>query len=357
MTIFTRWFAKGKRRIQRRLDKRGDTITFRPQFAVSNIHYEVSDKVGAIACGGLGAIHLLARRMGLIDAIDERLHLLKFHLPYHESDHVLNFAYNALCGGVCLQDMELRRNDENVLNALGTRRIPAPTTAGDFCRRFAARDVETPIDDTRRRVWAEQPDDFFDCAAIDLDGSMAQTSGQCEARDGHILQRRLGLPSADRVAGQHQRSAEHRQSSGQPALARGPSAKWLVRCFSACAGFRKVLLRGDTDFSQTEHLDGWDDLPRVRFIYGFDALAKVVESPRICRTRPRPTHQILPGLFVRGLNRTSERSVESSRSLEATHLHGEEACPVPRSPLKNTFVPSRIRASTGARNICCWTLW
>ena len=142
-TIFSRWFAQRKSRIERRLDKKNLTFGFEPQFAASNIHYEVSDKIGGISCGGIGAMHLLARRYGLIEAINQRLHLLKLHLPYHESDHVLNFAYNALCNGVCLQDIELRRNDENYLNALGARSIPDPTTAGDFCRRFGARDVET----------------------------------------------------------------------------------------------------------------------------------------------------------------------------------------------------------------------
>ena len=41
--------------------------------------------------------------------IDERLRLFKFHLPYHESDHVLNIAYNALCDAALLQDLELRQ--------------------------------------------------------------------------------------------------------------------------------------------------------------------------------------------------------------------------------------------------------
>ena len=62
--------------------------------------------------------------------------LFKIHLPYHESDHVLNLAYNALCDGRCLEDLELRRQDEAYLNLLGAERIPDPTTAGDFCRRF-----------------------------------------------------------------------------------------------------------------------------------------------------------------------------------------------------------------------------
>ena len=110
-------------------------------FAARNIHYDVADKARGLACGGIGAMHLLARQVGLIDAIDRDLHLLKVHLPYHESDHVLNFAYNIQCGGTCFEHLELLRNDEVYLDALGTQRIPDPTTAGDFCRRFTARDV------------------------------------------------------------------------------------------------------------------------------------------------------------------------------------------------------------------------
>src|SRR6202140_1653632 len=118
----------------------------RPVLSASNIHYEVSDRQRGLAHGGIGAMHLLARQTGLIDAIDRRLHLLKIHLPYHESDHVLNLAYNPLCDGTCLQDLELRRQDEVYLDALGAQRIPDQTTAGDFCRRFRAADVQTLID-------------------------------------------------------------------------------------------------------------------------------------------------------------------------------------------------------------------
>ena len=183
MSIFRRWFAKGKSRIECRLDKTHDKIALQPSFTASNIHFEVSDKAGAINFGGIGALHLLARHIGLIDEIDRRLHLLRWHLPYHESDHVLNIAYNALCGGTCLQDLELRRNDVNFLNALGTGRIPDPTTAGDFCRRFKADNVETLQDifnSVRQRVWKKQPKDFFECATIDMDGTMAMTTGQCK---------------------------------------------------------------------------------------------------------------------------------------------------------------------------------
>ena len=151
--------------------------------SASNIQYEVSDKARGVGCGGIGAMHLLAGRSGLVEAIDGNLHLLKVHLPYHESDHVLNIAYNILAGGTCLEDIEQRRNDEVYLDALAARSIPDPTTAGDFCRRFAAADVVTlmeTINEVRLGVWRRQPGRFFQQAVIDADGTLATTYGQCK---------------------------------------------------------------------------------------------------------------------------------------------------------------------------------
>ena len=68
----------------------------------SNIQYELADRSHGLGAGGIGAIHLMVRRSGLIEAINNRVPLLKLHQPYHESDHVLNIAYNVLCDGKCL---------------------------------------------------------------------------------------------------------------------------------------------------------------------------------------------------------------------------------------------------------------
>jgi hypothetical protein len=265
----------------KRLDHTRDIMTFEPEFAASNIHYEVSTKTGAISCGGIGAMHLLAKQIGLVEAIDQRLHLLKVHLPYQESDHVLNFAYNALCHGTCLQDIELRRNDENFLNALGTRRIPDPTTAGDFCRRFKRSDLFTFMDivnETRLKVWAKQPDDFFTCATIDMDGTMTETTGQC--KQGMDI-------SYDGVWGYHPlvltlaNTGEVLSIVNRPANrpSHEDAAPQVDRAVQLClrAGFRKVVLRGDTDFSQTRFLDGWDSDERIRFFFGYDATPNLKE--------------------------------------------------------------------------------
>jgi len=155
-----------------------------PMFRARNIQYEVSDRAQAIGYGGIGLIHSLAQQSGLIDAIDRNVQLLKFHFPYHESDHVLNIAYNAMTGGQCLEDLELKRRDEAYLDALGTTRIPDPTTVGDFCRRFkTAADVnalQKALAETRQKVWKRQPSEFFAQATIDMDGSIVQTTGECK---------------------------------------------------------------------------------------------------------------------------------------------------------------------------------
>ena len=172
-----------KRRILRRIENTPGVERPEPMMTASNIHYEMSEEVRGIAPGGIGAIHLLARRVGLIRDLDENLHLLKRHLPYHESDHILNIAYNLLAGGSRLEHIEVRRNDEVFLDALGAERIPDPTTAGDFCRRFTAGDVEQLMDtlnETRLRVWKEQPPEFFDEAFLDVDGTLAPTDGWCK---------------------------------------------------------------------------------------------------------------------------------------------------------------------------------
>jgi hypothetical protein len=273
--------ADRKRQILDRLDKTKLGDVSKPVLGASNIHYEIAERVHGIAHGGIGAFHLLARRIGLIDAIDRNLHLLKVHLPYHESDHVLNFAYNALCNGDCLQDIELRRNDVNFLDALGAQRIPDPTTAGDFCRRFKEYHIgvlQETFDDVRIGVWKKQPEAFFDRAILDADGTLVATGAEHKegvdiAYDGtwgyHALL--VSLANTGEVLRLVNRPGNRPSHEG--------AADALDQAAATCfrAGFRKVLLRGDTDFSQTEHLDRWDQDGRIRFIFGYDAKKNLID--------------------------------------------------------------------------------
>jgi Transposase DDE domain group 1 len=267
--------ASRKRRLAARIrhDHRPSEV---PMLAASNIQYELSARDRGLTCGGIGAVHLLARRVGLIDALDRKLHLLQIHLPYHESDHVLNIAYNILADGACLQDLELLRQDEVFLDALGARRIPDPTPAGDFCRRFTEADVWTlqgVFNQCRQRVWALQGPAFFRRAILDADGTLAPTTGECKqgmdiSYDGqwgyHPLW--LSLANTQEPLFLVNRSGNRPSHEGAAACC----DKSIVVCRDA--GFQSILLRGDTDFSQTAHLDRWDAQPDVKFLFGLDAM-------------------------------------------------------------------------------------
>jgi hypothetical protein len=274
-----RQLAARKRRIARRIENQPGVEGQQPMMAASNIHYEISDRTRAIAPGGIGAIHLLARKIGLIDDIDRDLHLLKRHLPYHESDHVLNIAYNLLAGGSRLEHLEVRRNDEVYLDALGARRIPDPTTAGDFCRRFIEADVlrlmET-FNETRLRVWKEQPADFFEEAFIDADGTLAPSGGVCKqgvdiAYDGTWGYHPLVVSLANTAEPLYLVNRSGNRPSHEHADLYFDKSAGLCRR----AGFKKVTFRGDTDFSQTKHLDRWDRAGH-RFIFGIAAMPNLM---------------------------------------------------------------------------------
>ena len=153
------FLKESKKKLKRRLRRKQYEDQPKPMFKAANITYTISEKVEAIGYGGIGVMHTLVRRLKLDRAINQALRLLKVHVPYHESDHVLNMAYNVLCGGTCLEDIERLRNDETYMNSLAAERIPDPTTAGDFLRRFDEASLlalQEAINDTRRKVWAKQ---------------------------------------------------------------------------------------------------------------------------------------------------------------------------------------------------------
>jgi hypothetical protein len=176
-----------------------------------------------------------------------------------------------------LEDIEQRRQDEAYLNALGAERIPDPTTAGDFCRRFHAghlQSLQEAFDVVRQKVWARQPKAFFQTATIDVDGTMVGTTGEC--KEGMSL-------SYKGVWGYHPLLVTLANTGEVLRLVNRPgnrpshegAAVQLDQAIALCrqAGFQKIVLRGDTDFSQTTHLDRWHKLGCVQFVFGLDLTA------------------------------------------------------------------------------------
>lgn len=304
------------------------------------LHYEVAERTGAVGCGGLGAVHTLAQRLGLVKEIDEHLHLLKVHLPYHESDHVLNFAYNILAGGVRLEDLELRRQDEHYMNGLGAQRIPDPTTAGDFTRRFAPSDILTLqecINRTRQKVWSKQPEGFLTEAYVDVDGTIAGTLGECK---GGMDMSYKGIWGYAPLIVSLANTNEVLYLVNRPgnAASHADSVPWIDRAIALVrpqAG--SVTVRGDTDFTHTAHLDRWD-AQGTKFILGMDAHAKVVGLAEALpaaawrRLERTPPYEILTEPRTRPGN--VKEQIVQERGYKNIVLEGEDIAEISYKPLK-----------------------
>jgi len=276
-----RRLAREQRVIERRLaDAVGPNPTG-PVLGRTRIRYEYAERTKGVAHGGMGMIARLVEGVGLAAEIDDSVQLLAQHRPYHESDHVLNIAYNALCGGTRLEDIEARRGDRVFLDGLGAEALPDPTTAGDFCRRFDEGSImalQDAINAARERVWARQAEAFFATTArIDADASIVGTDGECKA----------GMDIAYNGTWGYSALMVSLANTAEPLYlalhgANRPSHEGVVplydRAIALCrrAGFSDVLLRGDTDFALTTEFDRWD-AEGVRFVFGYDARANLVE--------------------------------------------------------------------------------
>ena len=276
----TKILNKRKGNLAKRLERKQFSEQRRPFLRAQNIHYEMAERVRAIECGGIGAFHLLACNSGLVDAINDRVHLLKRHLPYYESDHVLNIAYNTLSGGTCLDDIELRRNDEAYMDGLGAERIPDPTTAGDFTRRFFEKDVVDlmeAINGIRPKMWNKRLSRTERKEAIvDVDGTHARTWGECKegiglSYDGKWCYHPLLVSLANTMEPLYLVNR-----SGNSASHKG-AVEWIDRAIGLVRqSFKKVCLRGDTDFALTAYFDRWSE-EGVDFAFGMDAMQNLVQ--------------------------------------------------------------------------------
>jgi hypothetical protein len=269
---------RSKRKPRKRLAGKPCANQPNPVLAPVNIVYEIAERTRAISFGGIGLVHTMVSRLGLAKAIDQRLSLLKAHLPYFESDHVLTIAYNVLTGGTCLDDIDRLRANEAALDALGAQRLPDPTTEGDFPRRFdgpSVLELQEAINQTRRRVWASQSRAFGREAILDVDGTVAETLGECKEGMEMSYKGIWGyspllptLASTNEVLYLVNRSGNHRSSFD--------AHVWIDRALALLEPrFRRIWIRGDSDFALTPHLDRWDERG-ARFVFGYDAYEALV---------------------------------------------------------------------------------
>lgn len=271
--------ARRKRNLGKRLKRKLSARRKGPAMAASNVQYEMSGRINATVCGGLPAVHQAVRKTGLDRAINEGAALLKQHRPYFDSDHVLAIAYTVLCGGTCIEDLKAVREDTALLDALGASRLPAPSTAGDYLRRFETQEQIDALQDVinikRRELWLRQDEEFRSVGIINVDGTLAPTTGEHKLGTDFAYDGSFGYHPLV-VSLHNTREPLFLLNRSGNSVSHGGSPHYIDRALDLAAGvFREVCLRGDTDFSLTEHLDDWDR--KCTFVLGVDARSNMVE--------------------------------------------------------------------------------
>lgn len=304
-----------------------------PVFGSGKVSYEVGGYGEATPYGGLAAMHRLVSKLGLVEAIDERLELLKVHLPYHESDHVLNVAYNVLTGGTRLEDIERLRRDVAYMNALGADLIPDPTTAGDFCRRFTTEDVTALMDavnSVRPKLWRGRGRDLLGPVTyLDVDGTMVPTSGECK-QSMDISYKGIWGYAPLIVTLANTREVLYLVNRPGNAPSHQDAATWIDKAIDLVAPHApRVCVRGDTDFSLTEHLDRWAQ--RVDFVFGMDnnaalrSRAEALEESAWQRLVRRPAYQTTTGTTRARRDNRKQQIVTERRYLNLELNHEDVA--------------------------------
>lgn len=124
------------------------------------------------------------------------------------------------------------------------------------------------INNARERVWSKAPRGLMKEAIIDVDGSLAGTLGEC--KQGMDISYKgiwgyhpliVSLVNTNEVLYLVNRSGNVVSHDG--------AAEWIDKAIElVSAHAKKLFIRGDTDFSLTEHFDRWSE--QVDFVFGMD---------------------------------------------------------------------------------------
>lgn len=245
-------------------------------FGYRKVKMSRSERYEGTSFGGLAAMRCMALKLVLDKEINDSLSLLKVRRGYAESDHILTMALNPLHGGQTLEDLARLRRDKALLQTFDARGLPAPSTAGDFCRRFdesRCDALQEAINRTRLKVWSSQPESFFERASIDADGVFVTTASECsEGVEYNGFKKEWGMhPLVVSLAETSEPLFIVNRAGARPS--HEGAHCYFDKSIEICkqAGFKQIILRGDTDFSQTKFLDGWDKQENVDFVFGMDA--------------------------------------------------------------------------------------
>lgn len=222
-----------------------------------------SEPSDATPYGGLCLASSLVRNLCIAEDLNRALSLLASHRPFHESDHVLTHVYNLYAGGTCIEDIADLQTSEAIRRMLGAARIPDPTTAGDFLRRFdadALRALDQVIDRAQEKVWKRRYGKQKAARAIvDLDSCVRPVYGDQKEGTDFTYQGSFGYhPLVISLAG----TLECLRLINRPGnTASADGSESHLRALFPMLGrrFKQVIVRGDSAFAKQAIFDACEE--------------------------------------------------------------------------------------------------
>jgi Transposase DDE domain group 1 len=138
---------------------------------------------------GTVLLHDFAQRLGVEQLLEEELSVKTRERGYGEGQAISGLVYNLILGGEHLSDLDVLRGDPGTQELLAAETILAPTTAGEFLRKFTIGDVHDLQRVHRRLQQHVRPPQQTTTCTIDLDSSIyeqasSSTEGSTKAYNG-----------------------------------------------------------------------------------------------------------------------------------------------------------------------------
>jgi Transposase DDE domain group 1 len=140
---------------------------------------------------GTVLLHDFAQRLGVAGMLDEELQVKVRERGYGEGQAIGGLIYNLVLGGEHLSDLNVLRGDRGTQELVEAEASLAPTTAGEFLRKFDMGDVQDLQRVHLRLQQRGRPQQRAPTCTIDLDSSLyEQTStrkeGSTKAYNGEV---------------------------------------------------------------------------------------------------------------------------------------------------------------------------
>jgi hypothetical protein len=214
------------------------------------------------ALGGLALAVRLSERLRMAQSIDRRLSLLRSRRPFHESDHVLAHVYNLFAGGTAIEDISDLQHSEPVRRLLGASRIPDPTTAGDFLRRFDESGIQTldqAIDEIQELAWrCRDGAKKREIGVVDIDSHLHHVYGHQKEGADFTREGGFGFHPLVISLAETQECLRLVNRGGNVACSEGAAEELLELVPMLKRRFKSVLVRGDSAFACQKIFDVCD---------------------------------------------------------------------------------------------------